>query len=85
MGFVSSARVLAAALLGVLLAVGCAAPSRTGRTLTPQESVHCDQLAEMGREDGKAAGASTRKTEVRRPPSSPRRAGQGVVDQPIRP
>ncbi len=85
MSFVSSARVVGTAVLGVLLAVGCAAPSRTGRTSTPQESVHRDQLAEMGREDGKAAGAATRKTKVRRPPASPRRAGQGVVDQPIRP
>ncbi len=71
-----------------VFSAGCTTTSRSASAsdaTTPQAKAHDEQLAEMGHEDAEAARRANRRSEAKRTPSSGRRAGQGIVDQPIRP
>ena len=78
---------IAALGLAALLAAGCAAPSRSSDTsdaTTPQDKTHQEQLADLTRQDAQDAEAGALKPTTARRPSSGRRTGQKIVDQPLR-
>ena len=73
--------------LATLLAAGCTTAQQSCRTsdaTTPQDKTHQEQLANLSRQDAQDAQAGARKPTASRRPSSGRRTGQKIVDQPVR-
>ncbi len=76
--------------LATLLAAGCTTAQQSRRTsdaTTPQDKTHQEQLANLSRQDAqdaRDAQAGARKPTASRRPSSGRRTGQKIVDQPVR-